>query len=35
MVVDRVVACDEAGHAVEQVFEAKHRADAFVERVFV
>ncbi len=35
MVVDRVVACDQAGHAVEQVFEAKHRADAFVERVFV
>ncbi len=35
MVVDRVVAGDEAGHAVEQVFEAKHRADAFVERIFV
>ena len=35
VVVDRVVARDQAGHAVEQVFEAKHRADAFVERVFV
>jgi hypothetical protein len=35
VMVDRIVALDEPGHAVEQVLQAKHRADAFVERIFV
>jgi hypothetical protein len=35
MVIQRGVALQQRTESVEQVFEAKHRADALVERVLV